>query len=143
GGGAAADTRWVFFQSNGDFAFVTGFAFFSRPASTCDAHHVHSWLKGGPTHIDNLVLLCPHHHRLIHRSDWTAQLVNGKPQFTPPTYIDSTRTPRTNHLHSPPPHQGVMRWLERDHGRSAQRAGRAGLPDRPQRTVALARPEHR
>lgn len=30
------------------------------------AHHVRHWLRGGSTDIDNLVLLCPFHHRLVH-----------------------------------------------------------------------------
>ncbi|MBN9756380.1 hypothetical protein Ae406Ps2_1143 [Pseudonocardia sp. Ae406_Ps2] len=30
------------------------------------AHHVRHWLHGGPTDIDNLVLLCSFHHRLVH-----------------------------------------------------------------------------
>ncbi|PXX13192.1 HNH endonuclease signature motif containing protein [Mycolicibacterium moriokaense] len=31
------------------------------------AHHIRHWEDGGPTELDNLVLLCPHHHRLHHR----------------------------------------------------------------------------
>ncbi|MFM1897245.1 MAG: hypothetical protein RLZZ385_2319 [Pseudomonadota bacterium] len=31
-----------------------------------DAHHIHHWADGGETRMDNLVLLCRHHHRLIH-----------------------------------------------------------------------------
>lgn len=30
------------------------------------AHHVRSWLDGGRTDLDNLVLLCGFHHRLVH-----------------------------------------------------------------------------
>ena len=30
------------------------------------AHHIRHWEDGGPTELDNLVLLCPHHHRLHH-----------------------------------------------------------------------------
>ncbi|GAA1849285.1 hypothetical protein GCM10009772_28220 [Pseudonocardia alni subsp. carboxydivorans] len=30
------------------------------------AHHVRHWLRGGSTDIDNLVLLCSFHHRLVH-----------------------------------------------------------------------------
>lgn len=30
------------------------------------AHHIRSWLRGGRTDIDNLILLCAHHHRLVH-----------------------------------------------------------------------------
>jgi hypothetical protein len=31
------------------------------------AHHLRHWEDGGPTELDNLVLLCPHHHRMHHR----------------------------------------------------------------------------
>jgi hypothetical protein len=31
-----------------------------------EAHHIVHWLRGGRTDIDNLVLICGHHHRLIH-----------------------------------------------------------------------------
>ncbi|GAB3221334.1 HNH endonuclease signature motif containing protein [Mycolicibacterium hippocampi] len=30
------------------------------------AHHLRHWEDGGPTELDNLVLLCPYHHRLHH-----------------------------------------------------------------------------
>jgi HNH endonuclease len=70
-----------------------------RPASVCDSHHIYSWLKGGPTQLGNLVLLCPHHHRLVHRSGWEVKLVNNTPWFTPPPFVDLTRKPRRNHLH--------------------------------------------
>ena len=31
------------------------------------AHHIRHWEDGGATELDNLVLLCPYHHRLHHR----------------------------------------------------------------------------
>jgi hypothetical protein len=31
-----------------------------------DAHHVRHWARGGETTLDNLVLLCRRHHRLVH-----------------------------------------------------------------------------
>lgn len=34
------------------------------------AHHLVHWANGGPTNLDNLVLLCGFHHRLIHRQGW-------------------------------------------------------------------------
>jgi hypothetical protein len=33
-------------------------------------HHIIPWAVGGPTDLDNLILLCGVHHRLIHRHDW-------------------------------------------------------------------------
>jgi hypothetical protein len=31
------------------------------------AHHIKHWEDGGPTELDNLVLVCPYHHRLHHQ----------------------------------------------------------------------------
>ena len=39
----------------------------NQPPSRCDAHHVHHWTDGGPTDLDNLVLLCHTHHHHIHQ----------------------------------------------------------------------------
>jgi len=38
----------------------------------CEAHHVVPWQPpgSGPTDIDNLVLLCSHHHHLVHDHRW-------------------------------------------------------------------------
>jgi hypothetical protein len=35
-----------------------------------DAHHVHHWVEGGETSVDNLVLLCSYHHRLLHEGGY-------------------------------------------------------------------------
>ncbi len=32
-----------------------------------DAHHIHHWCDGGETSLDNLILLCRHHHGLLHQ----------------------------------------------------------------------------
>jgi hypothetical protein len=31
-----------------------------------DAHHIQHWSAGGDTSLDNLMLLCSRHHRLVH-----------------------------------------------------------------------------
>jgi hypothetical protein len=46
-----------------------------RPASWADAHHVQYWERGGPTDIDNGVLLCRRHHRLVHRAGLELELL--------------------------------------------------------------------
>jgi len=35
------------------------------------AHHIRHWEDGGPTELDNLVLVCPYHHRLHHQGGIT------------------------------------------------------------------------
>ena len=44
-----------------------------RPPGWCDAHHVIHWRNGGRTALDNLVLLCDHHHQVVHRPGWTVK----------------------------------------------------------------------
>ena len=46
-----------------------------RPASRCAAHHLVHWIRGGPTDLDNLVLLCHRHHWMVHEGNW--QIVRG------------------------------------------------------------------
>ncbi len=72
-----------------------------RPPRWCDAHHALHWSNGGPTDLCNLVLLCGHHHRLIHHSDWQIRInpKDGLPEFIPPSYIDASRLPRRNQYH--------------------------------------------
>ena len=43
-----------------------------------DAHHIVHWGNGGPTDLDNLVLLCDAHHRLIHEGGWK---ISGHPAW--------------------------------------------------------------
>jgi hypothetical protein len=35
-----------------------------------DAHHIHHWSAGGETRLDNLMLLCSRHHRLVHEGGY-------------------------------------------------------------------------
>ena len=41
-----------------------------RPMAWCEAHHLRRWLHGGPTDLDNLVLLCCAHHHAVHEGGW-------------------------------------------------------------------------
>ncbi|MGW3786773.1 DUF222 domain-containing protein [Micromonospora chokoriensis] len=71
-----------------------------RPPRWCAAHHIHHWADGGPTNLTNAVLLCGHHHRHIHHTDWTVRLGdNGRPEFIPPAWLDPDQVPRRNHYH--------------------------------------------
>ena len=45
------------------------------PAWQCHAHHIHTWLDGGRTDLDNLVLLCSFHHHLIHHHGCDTKLL--------------------------------------------------------------------
>ena len=51
------------------------------PGCTCtrfaDAHHIQHWADGGETSMDNLVLLCRHHHRLVHEGGFNVERGSG------------------------------------------------------------------
>jgi hypothetical protein len=36
-------------------------------------HHIQHWLHGGETSLDNLSLLCSHHHHLVHEGGWSVE----------------------------------------------------------------------
>jgi hypothetical protein len=62
------------------------------------AHHIQHWENGGPTELHNLVLLCPHHHRLHHRGVIT---ITGPPDDLTVTESDG-RTLSSGSLARPP-----------------------------------------
>ncbi len=64
-----------------------------RPPSWADAHHCIYWSDGGETKLDNLVLLCRHHHDVIHHDGWHAFIHDRLPWFIPPAHIDPDQTP--------------------------------------------------
>ena len=51
------------------------------PGCTCtrfvDAHHIRHWADGGETSMENLVLLCRHHHRLVHEGGFNVEKRSG------------------------------------------------------------------
>jgi hypothetical protein len=69
-----------------------------RPPRWCQGHHIQHWINHGPTDLNNLVLLCGYHHRLVHHSEWQVRInpKDGLPEFIPPGYIDDDRRPRRN-----------------------------------------------
>ncbi|WP_309713768.1 DUF222 domain-containing protein [Pseudolysinimonas sp.] len=65
-----------------------------RPASWCEAHHRIPWADGGPTDTRDGVLLCRHHHMLVHDNGWTIDRdpVRGFVAI-PPRSVDPDRRP--------------------------------------------------
>ena len=71
------------------------------PASWCEIHHVTEHARGGPTHTDNGVTLCWHHHRTLDTSGWEIRTMNGTPQVRGPAWWDPHQHWRTpHHLHT-------------------------------------------
>ena len=100
------------------------------PGCTCtrfvDAHHVKHWADGGETALDNLVLLCRHHHRLVHEGGFGLRVRSGgQLQFSRPdgrALPDSGATRFRGNVHqlmranrelnpSTGPRTGACRWL--------------------------------
>ncbi|OZF61177.1 HNH endonuclease [Rhodococcoides fascians] len=74
-----------------------------KPAAWTEGHHIWHWADGGPTDMDNLVLLCGFHHRLVHHSDWEVFIgTDQHPWFVPPASVDPYRQPRQSHARAGP-----------------------------------------
>ncbi|MBM7517934.1 HNH endonuclease signature motif containing protein [Nocardioides nitrophenolicus] len=58
----------------------------TRMPLACDAHHITHWAEQGTTSLDNLVMLCRHHHTLTHQTPWVVHIDpdTGQPVWTPP-----------------------------------------------------------
>lgn len=74
-----------------------------KAPSECEAHHVVPWWAGGRTALDNLALLCAHHHALVEPprfwpvqtpDRWEVQMDSAdQPTVIPPIGVDPERTP--------------------------------------------------
>ncbi len=74
-----------------------------------DAHHVMHWVDGGKTSLDNTLLLCDRHHRLLHeggyrlRTDHRSELFlqTARSAIITSAPVDSIRRPRQYVRQSP------------------------------------------
>ena len=67
-----------------------------RPPSWCVGHHARQrWADDGTTNLDDGVLICPHHHRVLHQDGWDVRFApDGIPELIPPARLDPSRMPR-------------------------------------------------
>ena len=50
-----------------------------------DGHHIKHWADGGETSLDNLILLCRHHHHLVHEGGFVCEKTpDGEIRFKDP-----------------------------------------------------------
>ncbi|WP_045877405.1 HNH endonuclease signature motif containing protein [Pseudofrankia sp. DC12] len=104
------------------------------PATHTDIDHTIDHAHGGHTALDNLGLLCRHHHRAKHRGQW--HLDQPRPgifTWTSPTGRTYTVNTRTNDDEALPPAEG-NRTKTAGPARASARHGRQLLPQ--QRTPA-------
>lgn len=69
-----------------------------RPPSWCEAHHIEHWQRdGGQTDVDVGVLLCRHHHLLLHDHGWSIRRVGQSHgyELVPPVDVDPHQRPRS------------------------------------------------
>ncbi|SFV20509.1 HNH endonuclease signature motif containing protein [Micrococcus terreus] len=52
-----------------------------QPATYCQVHHVQHYEHGGPTTVENGVLLCEHHHQAVHHDQFRIHMRHGVPWF--------------------------------------------------------------
>ncbi|GBE68313.1 hypothetical protein MFM001_47750 [Mycobacterium sp. MFM001] len=70
------------------------------PGYWTEAHHLHSWARGGPTDITNLTLACKPDNDIAEHGWLTTKSTNGQTQWIPPPHLDHGQ-PRTNNYHHP------------------------------------------
>ena len=64
-----------------------------RPPSWCEVHHIHEFSRGGSTDLADGVLLCRHHHMLVHNNHWRVSRIDGRYWFVPPPDVDARQVP--------------------------------------------------
>jgi hypothetical protein len=65
-----------------------------RPPSFTEAHHIRPWARDrGSTDVADGILLCRHHHLLLHDHGWEISRDTTGYWLVPPSGVDPTRTP--------------------------------------------------
>ncbi len=73
-----------------------------RPPSWCETHHIDHWTRDhGTTNTDRGILLCRHHHMLVHNNGWEITRTHGTTHFIPPPDIDPHQKPIRARTKSP------------------------------------------
>lgn len=66
----------------------------TAPPAWCEVAHIMPWFEGGGTDLDNMMLLCPFHHRCFDNDGWRLEIRDGVRYFIPPPWLDSAQSPR-------------------------------------------------
>lgn len=102
-----------------------------RPPSWAEAHHTRHWARDrGGTDVANGILLCRHHHLLLHNNGWEIQQSGAEFWLVPPLDVDPAQRPRPMPSKSPLAREAerarqAERARETERAREAQRAREA------------------
>lgn len=64
-----------------------------RPASWTEAHHINEWQHGGLTDLADGILMCKHHHLLMHNNHWRVTRRGADYFVVPPPDMDPRQVP--------------------------------------------------
>jgi hypothetical protein len=77
-----------------------------------DGHHIRHWADGGETRLDNLVLLCRHHHHLVHEGGFACEKsTDGEVCFRDQS---QQPLPAVSELPKVASEQDLKRWLDNE-----------------------------
>lgn len=73
-----------------------------RPPDYGEAHHIEAWVADhGRTDVADGILLCRHHHMLLHNNRWKIRRRGTIYNLIPPATVDPSHTPIRLHSKSP------------------------------------------
>ena len=68
-----------------------------RPPEYCEAHHVDEWLRHqGRTDIEDGILLCRHHHMLVHNNGWRVERTAAEYSWVDPLGTRTAMPPKNS-----------------------------------------------
>jgi len=77
-----------------------------------DGHHIRHWADGGETSLDNLVMLCRHHHHLVHEGGFACEKsTDGQVRFR--DQRDETLAP-SSVMPGVAANDDVRQWIDRE-----------------------------
>ena len=100
----------------------------------CDGHHIEPVSRGGPTNIDNMMLLCWWCHQKVHHHGWR-EVPDGRGLYTiaPPERIrhGPAHAPDPPPAHGPPSRHGPGRAGHRRRAQAEPRGPGSTVPNQP------------